>query len=141
MYAEAQVADGQEPEQAVFELIGSLIDEQVLPPTTAAVFYRAVTRIPGVEVERDATDALGRPGVGISRTDPAFRTRSEWIFDEDTHELLGTRNYFTQPDGGPDTLRSHRDPRARRRRRGGCHPRLRRLTTGQAVPVRCRSEV
>lgn len=102
--AEAYVAERQEPEQAVFQLIGSLINEQVLPPETAAAFYRAVTRIPGVEVQRGVTDALGRRGVGISRTDVAFNTRSTWIFDTSTYQLLGTSDWFTHADGRPDTL-------------------------------------
>ena len=75
-----------------------------MPPRTAAALYRAVTRIDGVEVDRRAVDALGRGGIGISRSDVRFRTRTTWIFDTDTYELLGTRWFFTHTDGSPDTL-------------------------------------
>lgn len=104
LYAEARVAERQEAEQAVFELIGNLLNEQVVPPATAAAFYRATTLIPGVKVERGATDALGRRGLGVSRTDTAFRTRTTWVFDPDTYEFLGMRSWSTDADGGPDTL-------------------------------------
>jgi hypothetical protein len=96
--------DGQEQDQATFELIGSLLSEQLVPPRTAAALYRAVTRIDGVEVDPRATDALGRRGIGISRSDVRFHTRTTWIFDARTYELRGTRWYFTHPDGSPDTL-------------------------------------
>jgi hypothetical protein len=97
-------ADGQEQDQATFELIGSLLSEQLVPPRTAAALYRAVTRIDGVEVDRRATDALGRRGIGLSRSDVRFHTRTTWIFDARTYEMRGTRWYFTHPDGSPDTL-------------------------------------
>lgn len=104
LYAEARTVERQEPEQAVFELIGNLVNEQAVPPKTAAAFYRATTLIPGVEIERGATDALGRQGIGVSRTDTAFRTRTTWVFDSDTRELLGMRSWFTHANGSPDTL-------------------------------------
>jgi hypothetical protein len=100
----ATPVDGQTKDQAVFDVIGNLISEQLLPPETAAALYRAVTRIDGVEVDRGATDALGRRGVGISRADERFRTRTTWIFDAETFELRGTRWFFTHADGSPDTL-------------------------------------
>ncbi|CAM3639880.1 hypothetical protein NOZE110980_08735 [Nocardioides zeicaulis] len=96
--------DGQEQDQATFELVGSLLSEQLVPPRTAAALYRAVTRIDGVEVGRRATDALGRPGIGVSRSDARFHTRTTWVFDATTFELRGTRWFFTHPDGSPDTL-------------------------------------
>jgi len=100
----AAPVDGQEQQQATFELIGSLVSEQLVPPDTAAALFRAVTRIDGIEVERGATDALGRRGIGITRSDARFHTRTTWIFDPSTYELRGTRWFFTHADGSPDTL-------------------------------------
>lgn len=100
----ASPVDGQTSDQAMFDLIGSIVSEQLVPPGTTAALYRAVTRIDGVEVDRGATDALGRRGIGISRADERFRTRTTWVFDPTTYELLGTRWFFTHADGSPDTL-------------------------------------
>ncbi|SEC53606.1 hypothetical protein SAMN04489844_2479 [Nocardioides exalbidus] len=96
--------DGQSQDQAVFDVVGNLLSEQLLPPPTAAALYRAVTLVDGVEVDRGATDALGRRGVGISRADERFHTRTTWIFDSETFELRGTKWFFTHADGSPDTL-------------------------------------
>ncbi|NYE37288.1 hypothetical protein F4692_002421 [Nocardioides cavernae] len=100
----ASPVDGQTQDQAVFDLIGTLVLEQLVPPRTAAALYRAATRIPGVDVDRRATDALGRAGIGISRADERFGTRTTWVLDESTSTLLGARWYVTHADGSPDTL-------------------------------------
>ncbi|MFD5712731.1 CU044_5270 family protein [Streptomyces pharetrae] len=83
---------GQEPDQAMFELVGQLMRNAIVPPAQAAALYRAVARIPGVTVVEHAVDAAGRQGVAIARQDPDNDIRDEWIFDEETHEFLGERS-------------------------------------------------
>ncbi|MFI0239889.1 CU044_5270 family protein [Streptomyces sp. NPDC016845] len=85
--------EGQERDQAVFEEIGSLVGT-VMPPGTAAALHRAAARIPGVSEAPDAQDAIGRKGVGISRDDTTFGTRTEWVFDKKDLHLLGSRTYL-----------------------------------------------
>ncbi|WP_051551753.1 CU044_5270 family protein [Nocardioides sp. URHA0020] len=97
------VADRQDRDQAVFNQIGDLVRESVLPPATAAALYEAVARIPGVRIDPAATDAMGRGGVGVTRADAAYGTSSTWIFDRHTHELLGTRE-FLRGAGGQQVL-------------------------------------
>ncbi|WP_411087559.1 CU044_5270 family protein [Streptomyces sp. 061-3] len=87
---------GQEHAQAVFEQIGYLIGETVLPPETAAALYKAAALIPGVTEAPDAVDALGRHGVGIAREDTRHATRSEWVFDPKGLSFLGSRTYLTK---------------------------------------------
>jgi hypothetical protein len=98
---EVTVADGQEPDQALFEAIGNLISENVVPPRTASALLDVVARIPGVDVDDDATDAIGRHGVGIGRTDTRYHVRSVWVFRSGTATVLGTRQYFTGRLAGP----------------------------------------
>ena len=86
---------GQGADQHLFDAIGDLVSESLLPPRTAAALYQAVTRIPGVRIDERARDAIGRKGVGITRTDTRFRVRSEWVFRPGSDELLGTRSFFT----------------------------------------------
>ncbi|WP_309650747.1 CU044_5270 family protein [Nocardioides sp.] len=90
-------AVGGDPDQVVFNRIGTLVNEGVVPPELTAALFDAVTRIPGVIVEPNATDALGRSGIGIARSDNTIR--SVWIFDTQTYEVLGTRDYFVMPHG------------------------------------------
>jgi hypothetical protein len=95
--------EGESADQAVFHWTGDLLSTTLMPPENAAAFYRAVERIPGVTTEPDATDALGRHGIGVTRDDPASATRDEWIFDPDTLEFLGSRSYFTHASGKSGT--------------------------------------
>ncbi|MGW2044225.1 CU044_5270 family protein [Streptomyces sp. NPDC001858] len=82
--------------QAVFNEIGDLIREQIMPPATAAAFYRAAARIPGVTELPDAVDAAGRHGIAIAREDTVDGTRTEWIFDRATLGYLGERTVFSR---------------------------------------------
>jgi hypothetical protein len=82
-----------------FLLIGQLLSSAVLPPQTAAALYRAAALIPGVTVAPGATDALGRPGIGIAYSyagvRDGLRLREEWIFSTSTYQFLGARTSVT----------------------------------------------
>ncbi|MET9496207.1 CU044_5270 family protein [Streptomyces sp. NPDC006552] len=93
LYDKTPKFDGVERDQAVFEEIGSLVGA-LMPPRTGAALYRAAARIPGVEQAPAAHDALGRHGVGISRADTTFGTRTEWVFDKEDLTFLGSRSYL-----------------------------------------------
>ena len=84
--------DGNSSSASEFELIGQLEAGAVLPPQTAAALYRAAALIPGVTLVPDATDALGRHGVGISITDQVNGVRLTWIFSTSTYQYLGERD-------------------------------------------------
>lgn len=100
---EARPVEGESTDQAVFSLIGDLISGTVMPPATAAAFYRAAAKLPGVREIPDAVDAAGRHGIAITLDDTGFATRYEWIFDRKTLALLGSRFYITDPDRGITT--------------------------------------
>jgi hypothetical protein len=72
-----------------FAVIGQLVSTTILPPRTAAALYRAAALIPGVTVAPDATDALGRHGIGIVLSSKFLR--QEWIFSKTTYQFLGAR--------------------------------------------------
>ncbi|MEV1021325.1 CU044_5270 family protein [Streptomyces sp. NPDC050264] len=95
LYAKTPESEGQERDQAVFETIGALVGG-VMPPKTGAALYRAAAKIPGVAKAPDAEDAIGRRGVGISRDDTSFGTRTEWVFDKDDLTFLGSRSYLVR---------------------------------------------
>lgn len=99
LYADTPVEKGEDRDQAVFDRIGDLVGEQIMPPTTAAAFYRATARVPGVTEVPDAVDAVGRHGIAIAREDTRHGTRTEWIFDPGTLDYLGVRTVFSRDTG------------------------------------------
>ncbi|MDR6978561.1 hypothetical protein J2X68_005287 [Streptomyces sp. 3330] len=96
LYADTRVEEGEDKDQEVFGRIGDLIGEQIMPSATAAAFYQATARIPGVTTVADAVDAVGRHGIAIAREDTRHGTRTEWIFDPGTLEYLGVRTVFSR---------------------------------------------
>ena len=77
--------------EKAFETVGDLLRESIAPPQVTAALYRATALIPGVTLVRHATDAIGRPGTGVARTDRSG-TRYEWIFDSTTLQMIGERD-------------------------------------------------
>ncbi|WP_369201327.1 CU044_5270 family protein [Streptomyces sp. PU-14G] len=100
LYAEVEGDGRQTRDQAVFEAVGDLVVNNLMPPENAAAFYRAIARVPGVRKVPDAVDAAGRHGVGITLKRSAYATRDVWIFDRDTLAYLGSRSYRAE-DGKP----------------------------------------
>ncbi|QNE74084.1 hypothetical protein F0344_05220 [Streptomyces finlayi] len=82
---------GNGPDQQAFTTIGDLVREQVMPAELTSALYRAAAKIPGVMVVEKTTDAVGRQGIAIARTDENSGDRSEWIFDPKTFSYLGER--------------------------------------------------
>ncbi|MFE7837644.1 CU044_5270 family protein [Streptomyces sp. NPDC057474] len=95
LYRLTRTWEGQEQAQAVFDKIGELLGETVMPPKTTAALYEAAAKIPGVTRIDDAVDPAGRHGVGIRRVDERASWATEWVFDRDTLTYLGERSYLT----------------------------------------------
>ncbi|WP_182525142.1 CU044_5270 family protein [Nocardioides dongkuii] len=106
----SELASHQDPEspqtsaQHVFETIGNLILEDLVPPDVAGTLLQAVTKLPGVELVEQAEDAIGRTGFGISRTDEFSGITAVWIFRPGSPMPLGARSYFAGPASAPDEV-------------------------------------
>ncbi|MGW1268412.1 CU044_5270 family protein [Streptomyces sp. NPDC002491] len=85
-----------EKDQAVFDLVGDMFAQAIVPPQQGAAFYRAVARVPGVTVTENAVDCLGRHGIAIARQDAGATLRTEWILDAKTYAFLGERRTLTE---------------------------------------------
>ncbi|MGW0873517.1 CU044_5270 family protein [Streptomyces sp. NPDC002740] len=94
--SETSVEKGEDKNQAVFDRIGDLIGEQIMPSATAAAVFKATALIPGVAERDDAVDAAGRHGIAIAREDTKHGTRTEWIFNRATLDYLGQRTVFSR---------------------------------------------
>ncbi|MCW2918268.1 MAG: hypothetical protein JWN52_6336 [Actinomycetia bacterium] len=79
--------------------IQNLIDEQYVPPKVRAAIFEIVGGLPGATLNRNATDAIGRPGVAIVVPN-ALGDHNEMIFDRRTHQYLGTRSIAGPPADG-----------------------------------------
>ncbi|MEU4220657.1 CU044_5270 family protein, partial [Actinoplanes sp. NPDC026623] len=73
-------------DQRAFTEIAEILYRNHLPAVQEAAF-RAAGRIAGVQVRRGATDAAGRGGVAVTRTEAG--TREELVFDPVTYTYLG----------------------------------------------------
>lgn len=74
--------------------IGDLISESIIPSAVAAALYRVAEHLSGAVLVPHATNAVGRPGIGIAWTDPAQpQYRNMWIFNKKTLQYIGTRTY------------------------------------------------
>ncbi|WP_327048386.1 CU044_5270 family protein [Microbispora sp. NBC_01189] len=91
---ETKEGDGTTRQQRAFDTIGTLLEQEVLPPALGAALYRTVARIPGVTIVDRSQDAAGREGIAVAREDKGART--EWIFDRTTLEYLGRRKVQTE---------------------------------------------
>jgi hypothetical protein len=93
---ERQMSGQQPPPHEAFITIGDLLGGSIAPPLVTAALYRAAALIPGVTMVADATDAIGRHGVGVAMT--IEDVRYEWIFSSHTLRYLGERDiYVTKP--------------------------------------------
>ncbi|MGP3955815.1 hypothetical protein ACTWPT_07440 [Nonomuraea sp. 3N208] len=60
-----------------------------MPPELEAAIFRAMAKIPGVEIEQGVTDATGRTGVGLFRaTTGEEGQRRHLILDPRTYRVM-----------------------------------------------------
>ncbi|WP_416973488.1 CU044_5270 family protein [Streptomyces sp. 4F14] len=83
--------EGRSDDDLAFDLATQLLIESVMPPKTSAALYRAIAKIPGVVLVKDAVDAVGRHGTAVGFPDGGDTGRQELIFDPKTWKLLGRR--------------------------------------------------
>lgn len=69
-------------------------------PALRAAAFGAMAELPGIELDRDATDLVGRRGYSITYTDK-YKLRSEFIFDPETATVLGQRTAVLEPRQTP----------------------------------------
>ncbi|MEV0696506.1 CU044_5270 family protein [Saccharopolyspora sp. NPDC050389] len=87
---------GGSKDRRMFDKLGDLIQEALLPPDLAAAVYQAAAKIPGVELGGEAQDAEGRTGLVVSYLDEDAGMRKQWIFDPQTLEYLGKRTVLAE---------------------------------------------
>lgn len=78
-------------EEATAQLLNILTEGNPMEPQLRAAIFNALAELPGIEVDTDATDSLGRPGYAIRSVDRESGATLEFVFDPDTSEMLAER--------------------------------------------------
>ena len=91
----ARSAPTLDAEQTVEELFNVLQEGFPTPQLQAAIFD-ALAELPGIELDTEATDGLGRHGDAI-QTKVSRGVSFEYIFDPETGELLAQRGTLVDP--------------------------------------------
>lgn len=86
--------------ETIEDLTGVLHHPNASPALRAAAF-NALAEMPGVELNRNATDLVGRSGYAISYARPQVGERDEYIFDPKTSQFLGERTILVDPSQDP----------------------------------------
>jgi hypothetical protein len=82
-----------------------ILDQPDATPALRAAVFGALAEVPGIEIDSDATDLVGRSGTAISLEGTESNKygsfgpglRVEYIFDPQTSEVLGSREIITDP--------------------------------------------
>ncbi|MGV1047193.1 MAG: CU044_5270 family protein [Solirubrobacterales bacterium] len=98
MYPSAKRLD---TERAIAELFNILQEGNPMTPQLRAAAFNALAELPGIKVDTDATDFLGRQGYAIRSVDPKTGGGTEFIFDPDTSEVLAERGFLGDRRQGP----------------------------------------
>lgn len=96
-----------------FRVIFAYLQQQAfMPSDLEAAMYRALAKIPGVEIERDVADAAGRRGIGLYHTpegeEPDYR--EYLIFQPKTYRYLGTRLEWLRDSKGQSSVKEREQP-------------------------------
>jgi len=78
-------------QETINQLLAILGAGAPMTPQLRAAIFNALAEMPGIEVETDATDSVGRHAYAIRSTEPQTGYELEFLFDPDTAELLAKR--------------------------------------------------
>ncbi len=78
----------------------SILSQPNATPRLRAAAFAAMAELPGNELDRNATDLVGRHGYAIVRADRQG-LRIEYIFDPETSTVLGQRTVLLDPERSP----------------------------------------
>lgn len=96
------------PGQVIGEL-WDILDKPNTTPELRAAIFGALAELPGIELDRNASDLVGRSGYALGYESTKSSSygeqrpgiRVEYIFDPETSEVLGRRQVITDPEAIP----------------------------------------
>ncbi|MEU7854059.1 CU044_5270 family protein [Nonomuraea sp. NPDC049141] len=97
---------GEKRDVIAYRLLGSLLNNNLVPPAQEAAVYQAMAKIPGVTVNPDAVDVAGRPALAVGAIEDGW-VGHEILLDRTTYTYLGERAVaiadYTSPEKGTTT--------------------------------------
>lgn len=97
---------GEKRDVTAYRLLGSLLNNNLVPPAQEAAVYQAMAKIPGVTVNPDAVDVAGRPALAVGSVEDGW-VGHEILLDRTTYTYLGERAVaiadYTSPAEGTAT--------------------------------------
>jgi hypothetical protein len=90
--------DQSPPDQQAFDAVVELVGGSYVPPAALSALFSAAARIPGVTVDRDIVDAVGRHGTAVGCTYHGIQ--DQLIFDSATYAFLGERSVAVESVDG-----------------------------------------
>jgi hypothetical protein len=87
----ATAGQSRSPNGALWVAINDALRETPLTPPLRAGLYRALAALPGVRLDGETTDRLGRRAVSLSYQEPGTWERETLLLDARTYGLLGTQ--------------------------------------------------
>lgn len=101
---ERRQAEPINPGRTIAEL-WDILDKPNTTPELRAAIFEALAELPGIELDRDVVDLVGRPGYALSYEGTSAGSygeqqpgkRVEYIFDPGTSEVLGRREVISDP--------------------------------------------
>ena len=73
----------------MFVLIGDSLRSRFTTPAQRNALFEVASRLPGVELAGNVTDAVGRAGIGVAMNDGVDHSRQMLIFDPTNYGLMG----------------------------------------------------
>jgi hypothetical protein len=82
-------------DQTIAELFNILSEGSPMSPQLRAAIFDALGELPGIEIDSEAQDFLGRQGDAVRSLDPKTGTGVEFVFDPATAEILSHREFIS----------------------------------------------
>ncbi|WNM41555.1 CU044_5270 family protein [Micromonospora halotolerans] len=95
---------GRDGDEVAYNLIDSMLRDNVLPPGVKATLLRALALIPGVTRSSGPVDFDGRPAIALGMVQDGWR-QEDILLDPTTHEFLGGRTVVVEDHTTPEGVR------------------------------------
>ncbi|MDP4510966.1 CU044_5270 family protein [Nonomuraea turcica] len=86
----------EDPDTRAYRILSLYLKQQaVMPPELEAAIFRAMAKIPGVEIEQGVTDATGRTGLGLFRSTIGEEVQRRYlILDPRTYRVMADQSIW-----------------------------------------------